>query len=72
MLIEDSIEVVAWVNKNLIDAMKWQELPELHHDLVKLGAELSIFYPTWANEITLPNDADAAGILKLTGGLANA
>ena len=72
LLIEDSIEVVAWVNKNLIDAMKWQELPELHHDLVKLGAELSIFYPTWANEITLPNDADAAGILKLTGGLANA
>ena len=37
--------------------MSWQELPEIAHDTVKLGAELDVFYPSWENEITLPNNA---------------
>jgi DNA polymerase-1 len=58
LLIKDDIEVVEWVNRELIKSMEWQDLPELHHPTVKLGAALDIFYPSWAEECTLPNYAD--------------
>lgn len=57
LLIDDDIECLEWVNKTLIEVMSWQELPEIAHDTVKLGAELDVFYPSWENEITLPNNA---------------
>ena len=57
LLIDDDIECLEWVNKALIEEMSWQELPEIAHDTVKLGAELDVFYPSWENEITLPNNA---------------
>lgn len=62
MLIRDNDEVVEWANRELINSMQWQELPELQHPTVKLGAALDIFWPTWANPITLPNGADATTI----------
>ena len=57
LLIDDDIECLEWVNKALIEEMSWQELPEIAHETVKLGAELDVFYPSWENEITLPNNA---------------
>ncbi len=65
LLIKDDIGAVTWVNENLIDAMKWQELPELHHDLVKLGANLDVFYGGWHQPITLPNHASKEDILRI-------
>lgn len=65
LIIRDDIEVVEWVNKELIKSMQWQELPELHHDEVKLGAALDIFWPDWSNALTLPNGADKDTIRKL-------
>lgn len=65
LLIRDDVEVVAWVNKHLIDEMKWQELPEIQHPTVKLGAALDLFYPSWAHKLTLPNGADEASIRKM-------
>lgn len=65
LIMKDDIEVVTWVNRNLIDVMKWQDLPELYHPTVKLGANLDIFYPTWANAITLPNQASKEDILRI-------
>ena len=62
LLVDDDAEVVAWVNVNLIQEMKWQELPEIQHPTVKLGAQLDIFWPNWANPVTLPNDATEAEI----------
>ena len=62
LLIRDDVRVVEWVNRGLIHVMQWQELPEIQHDQVKLTAELSLFWPTWADEINLPNDADQATI----------
>ena len=59
LLMRDSLDVIEWVNQELIKSMQWQELPEIQHDKVKLGAELSIFYPDWSNEITLKNDMTA-------------
>ena len=65
LVIRDDVEVVEWVNRELIEAMRWQELPEIHHDVVKLGAALDIFWPNWANGITLPNDADQATLIEV-------
>jgi DNA polymerase-1 len=62
LLIKDDIKVVEWVNTNLIECMEWQNLPELKHDTVKLGAELSIFWPDWSSEIVIPNNSTQAEI----------
>lgn len=65
LVIKDDINVVKWVNDNLIDCMSWQELPELQHDKIKLSAELGLFYPSWANEITLPNNISRKEIKEI-------
>lgn len=65
ILIRDDIEVVEWANRELIKSMQWQELPEIQHPTVKLGAALDIFWPSWAKATTLPNDADRETIINL-------
>jgi len=61
-VIREDLEIVTWANKELIDSMRWQALPEIQHPTVKLGAALDLFWPAWHNKITLPNDADQATI----------
>lgn len=65
LLIRDDVEVVEWVNRELPLAMAWQDLPEIAHPVVKLGGDLDIFWPSWANATTLPNGADQATILTV-------
>jgi DNA polymerase-1 len=65
ILVRDDVEIVEWANRELIKSMQWQELPELQHDTVKLGAALDIFWPSWAKSTTLPNDADRGTIINL-------
>ena len=65
LLIRDDVRVVEWANRELIKSMQWQELPEIRHPTVKLGAALDIFWPDWAHPTTLPNDADQETILKV-------
>ena len=64
-LIKDDIQIIEWVNQELILAMQWQDLPELEHSKVKLGANLDIFYRGWHQPITLPNLSTAQEIKKL-------
>lgn len=64
-LIRDDIKAVKYANDNLVQAVKWQELPDIQHDEVKLGGELGIFYPTWKTEITIPNDATEEQIFSV-------
>jgi DNA polymerase-1 len=64
-ILKDDVHVVEWFNKNLIECMSWQELPEIMHDVVKIGAELDIFYEGWHQPITLPNGATAEEISKV-------
>jgi len=52
---KNTLGCVHWVNTNLIECMEWDELPELKHDIVKLGAELDVFKVNWSNPITLKN-----------------
>ena len=64
-LIRDNIDTVLWVNKHLSEAVKWQEEPQIKHDKVHLSGELSIFYPDWAHELSLPNDLDKGTLCNL-------
>lgn len=54
-IVDDDMYLLAWMNKHLVKCVQWQELPELEHDTVKLGGDLSIFYPSWKTEIDIPN-----------------
>ena len=65
ILIRNDVEVVAWANTNLIKEMQWQELPEIQHPTVKLGANLDLFWPSWAEATTLPNKATEAELYQL-------
>jgi DNA polymerase-1 len=56
-LIRDDIEALKFTNTHLVDAVQWQDHPEIAHDEVKLGGEVSVFYPTWAEECVIPNGA---------------
>jgi DNA polymerase-1 len=63
-LIPDDIDVLLYVNKELVKEVQWQNHPDIAHDTVHLGGELSIFYPNWASEITIPNGASAEEVLQ--------
>lgn len=65
LMMRDDPKVVKFVNDTLIEEMEWQELPEIAHDKVKLGAALDLFYPSWANALTLPNRASQEEIERL-------
>lgn len=57
MLVRDNVDVVMFANEHLVKAVKWQDHPDIWHDEVKLGGEFSIFWPTWGQEIGIPNEA---------------
>ena len=58
-------KVVKFVNDTLIEEMEWQDHPEIAHDTVKLGAALDLFYPSWAEALTLPNRASQEEIERM-------
>jgi DNA polymerase-1 len=66
ILIKDEVEIVEWANRELIKSMQWQELPEIQHPTVKLGAALDIFWPSWAHATTMPNNANTATLVELS------
>lgn len=68
MLVRDDIEDVMFTNEHLVNAVKWQDHPDIAHDQVKLGGEFSIFWPTWSNEIVIPNGATQEEIFKSIDG----
>lgn len=59
-LIRDDPTPVLFTNEHLVKAVQWQDHPDIEHDEVKLGGELSIFYPDWSSEITIPNGVSEA------------
>ena len=63
--IKDSIEVLTWFNNVLIKAMEWQEDPIIAHDIVKLGGDLELFYPSWADPIEIPNGVNQEEIREI-------
>ena len=65
LLIRDRVDVVEWVNIHLPQEMSWQELPEIQHPTVKINAALDLFWPNWANPITLPLNATQQQIQEI-------
>ena len=65
MMVPDNLEIIRYVNKHLVQETLWQDDPAIYHPEVGLGGELSIFYPTWAQELELPNGASEQEILAL-------
>lgn len=64
-LIRDCIHTLLYTNKHLVKAVQWQEHPDIAHPDVKLGGELSIFYPNWSKELTVPNGVTEDELTKL-------
>ena len=64
-LVRDNAEVVHFANQGITEAMSWQELPEIQHNQVKLGAQLDLFWPDWAHPITLPEITTIAEITSI-------
>lgn len=71
LVVKDDIHVVKWVNEELIKSMQWQELPELQHDEVKLGATLNIYWPSWNDPIKIPNSASLEEIRNICDKVKN-
>lgn len=65
LMVKDNVNIVKWVNDSLIECMAWQDLDEIKHDTVTLNAELDLYYPNWANAITLPNKINRKQIKEL-------
>ena len=58
-LIRDNIDDLLFVNEHLVKAVQWQEDPLIWHEQVKLGGEVSVFYPSWAEEMVIPNNVSS-------------
>ena len=62
-LIKEDMEALLFTNEHLVKAVNWNDHPDIYHSEVGLGGEVSIFHPTWANEIVVPNGADEETIM---------
>jgi DNA polymerase-1 len=69
-LIVNDLNCLKWVNDNLIECMRWNKLPEIQHPDVGLEAELEVYYPSWAESVRIPNNADHETIMQLVNTLA--
>lgn len=54
-LVKDDISIVSYLNEHLVKAVEWQDHPDIAHPQVKLGGGLSLFWPSWKDEIKIPN-----------------
>lgn len=64
-IIDDDIDSLMFLNKFLVEEVQWQEHPDIYHDEVKLGGETMVFFPSWDNEIIIPNNASEQEILNI-------
>lgn len=53
--IKANTDVIKFVNDTYIKCMEWQEDPNISDPDIKLGGELDIYYPSWAEPCTLDN-----------------
>lgn len=64
-MVRNDPTVVTWLNEQLVQAVNWNSHPDIYHDQVGLGGELSIFCPTWKDELTLPNKLSEPDLISL-------
>ena len=61
-LVRDDMATILFMNEHLVNAVNWQDHDDIRHPDVGLGGELSLFYPTWAEEMVIPNGATESEI----------
>ena len=64
-LVDDDIDTILWLNENLVKEFQWQDEPKIKHDKVHLGGDVSIFYPSWKDELSIPNNCSREELLSL-------
>lgn len=64
-LVRDDVDVILWLNENLVKCVQWQDDPAIAHPDVHLGGELSIFWPDWSHECCVPNGCNREELLNL-------
>lgn len=64
-MIKADTNLVLWFNKVVTQEAKWQNDPVIEHKEVKLSGELDIFFPSWANKITLPEHLTKKQLITL-------
>lgn len=64
-MVKDDMPTVLFMNEHLVNAVNWQDHDDIRHDDVGLGGELSLFWPTWAQEMVIPNGATEEKIHEL-------
>ena len=65
VLIRDDVDALMFLNEHLVREVNWNNHPDIYHPIVGLGGELSIFYPTWKDEIGIPNNATENEIISI-------
>lgn len=64
-LVKNDADPVMYMNTYLVKEVQWQEDPNIYHPDVHLGGELSIFYPSWKYELSLPNNLTTDELFSL-------
>ena len=64
-VIDDDIDLLLWINETLVKCVQWQDDPAIYHPQVKLGGNLSLFFPDWAHELELPNHITKQDFISL-------
>lgn len=60
-------EILKWLNDNLVDAISYQDLPEIRHDELKLTGESTLHMPSWCDSVPVRCNAsvdDFTNLLK--------
>lgn len=55
-LVRDNIDILEFLNTDLIKAMQWQDDPLIYHPEVGLGGNLEIYWPTWNEPHKIDNN----------------
>ena len=64
-MIQDTMDEILFTNDHLVAACEWQNDPLIAHPIVKLGGNLSVFFPNWSTGLEIPNKASADDIKSL-------
>ena len=64
-MIRNNASLIVWFNEVVTQAAKWNDDPVIYHEEVGLEGNLDIFYPTWADPMTLPENLDEIKLIEL-------
>ena len=64
-VLDNNAELVSWFNNLVCKEAQWQDHPDIYHPEVGISGNLDIFYPTWADPITLPDNINQVELVNL-------